>query len=1009
MSLLHDNISPLIESQFPAFYREEGPLFVEFVKQYYVWMEQSGSPLYESRHLLEYRDIDATLDEFLPHFQNKFLRGTPSVNIQHQRDLIKHSRALYQTKGTIESLRLIFRMLFGEDVEVYYPGDDILRASDGEWVTPRYIEISIAAKNKGLIGRDIIGSQSGAKAFVDRIDRKTYKGRSVDVAYLSNLQPNQLTGSTFVYGEYVSVDGILADCPTVVGSLTKVDITAAGSGFADGEVVNLVSERRGRQGTARVTSTGNRTGEVNYRLVDGGYGYTLNANLVGTSQKVYVSANVLSLTSFMSSNSFVTSFPEFSTLVQPLATVTFTTANTTTFASGNLVYGVNSSLGVIASGVVLNASQALGSGTLLISPHTTAKISIDTVSTPNTATESFSIGEYVYQASFAGNTAVGSVVLANATHVVVDQRFGPFVDGSIIFGSDSGCRANAASVNTTALTNTHFANTSITRIVLAETNLGGNKTSATNDTATANVVGSNSAAVGVFQITNSFKSGTGALVYSANSEGTAEITVTSSGFPGSFKIGAITDTETVYVGTDSLGSNNTSNVNFLSVPLNSTAYGFRGGPSANLSSVLATAFSKTPITIGSILSLTERNPGYDNTAKPFIVEIEQTIASYGKRSVINCSTTTPVGFFKVGELVTQAVPLPAVTLNVTGVTGTFDYLQREIIMQQRSDGVTTYGELYTTSITGGAGSIRVLVANTANTFDTSNTIVGMSSSAQANVSSKATANVISTAKGIIVDTSQISTSIKRNSFQNFVVGGELLGSESGASCTVTTLQEDNSSDVLGNNAYVDPQAGVSDGTINTVEVVDSGFFYEDGETVVIESGNNQITAAGIARVQKMGQSQGYWRGDRGTLDSSKRIQDGEYYQEYSYEIRAGLNRQDYESAVKSITHVAGTKMFSRYDKTTLESNIIRKVAAPGTDSIVTLTLNSVSGSFDPMETVTQSVGGNVVATGYVLSFDSGLNKLQVANTTGQFTFSQTVVGANTAASGTITSINISLL
>ena len=1008
MSLLHDNISPLIESQFPAFYREEGPLFVEFVKQYYVWMEQSGNPLYQARHLLDYRDVDSTLDEFLPHFQNKFLRGTPTVNIQHQRDLIKHSRSLYQTKGTIESLRLIFRMLFGEDVDVYYPGDDILRASDGEWVTPRYIEISIAAKNMSLIGRDITGSQSGAKAFVDRIDRKTYKGRTVDVAYLSNLQPNQSTGSTFVYGEYVSIDGILADCPTVVGSLTRVDVTAAGSGFAEGEVVNLISDRRGRQGTARVTSTGNRTGEVNYRLMDGGYGYTLNANLVGTSQKVYVSANVLSLTSFMSSDPYVKSFPEFSTLVQPLATVSFSTANTT-FASGNLVYGVNSSLGVIASGVVLNVSQALGTGTMLLSPHTTAKISVDTLLAPNTVTGSFSVGEYVYQAGFAGNTAVGSVVLANASHIVVDQRFGPFANGATIYGSDSGCRANAATVSEVSLSNAHFTNTSIARIVLAETNLGGLKTAVTNDTATANVVGSNSAAVGVFQITNSFKSGTGALVYSANSSGTAEVTVTSSGYPGSFKIGAITDTETVYVGTDGLGSNNTSNASFLTIPLNSTAYGFTGGPSANLSSVLATAFSKTPITIGSILSLTERNPGYDNTAKPFIVEIEQTIASYGKRSIINCSTTTPVGFFKVGELVTQAVMLPAVNVAVTSVTGTFDYSHREIVMQVRGDGVTTYGELYTSSVTGGAGVLRIFVANTANTFDTSNTIVGMSSNAHANVSSTSIANVAVTAKGIIVDTNQVSTSIKRNSFQNFIVGGVLFGSESGATCTVTTLQEDNSSDVLGNNAYVDPQAGVSDGTINTVEVVDSGFFYEDGETLSIESDNNQITGSGIARVQTMGQSQGYWRGDRGTLDSTKRIQDGEYYQEYSYEIRAGLNRQDYESAVKSITHVAGTKMFSKYAKTSTEPSIITKVAPPGTNSIITLMLSSMDGSFELGEIATQTVAGNVVASGYVLSFDSGLNKLQVANTTGQFTYSQTVVGASSTASGTIDSINISLL
>ena len=64
MKSIEKLISPLIESQFPSFYKEEGPQFIAFVKAYYQWMEQTGNPLNISRNLLTYKDIDTTLDDW---------------------------------------------------------------------------------------------------------------------------------------------------------------------------------------------------------------------------------------------------------------------------------------------------------------------------------------------------------------------------------------------------------------------------------------------------------------------------------------------------------------------------------------------------------------------------------------------------------------------------------------------------------------------------------------------------------------------------------------------------------------------------------------------------------------------------------------------------------------------------------------------------------------------------------------------------------------------------------
>jgi hypothetical protein len=426
--------------------------------------------------------------------------------------------------------------------------------------------------------------------------------------------------------------------------------------------------------------------------------------------------------------------------------------------------------------------------------------------------------------------------------------------------------------------------------------------------------------------------------------------------------------------------------------------------------VIGAALTKQSYTIGTIATLTQRYPGYDNTARPFVVEIEKAVAAYSKHSQVYMGLSNVVGEFRDAEMITQTVQIPKVAVSVSSATGVFTSNIRELVKQVRSDGVTVYGELYNASIISGTGTLSVLVANTANTFDTSNTITGIVSSAQASVTAVTPGVANSVARGVVLSATPSAMNIKRISFQDFVANnGTIYGSESGASATLSVIQPDVDSPVLGNDAFVNPLAGIADGTISGVEIVDSGAFYEPGELVELYVDGNQSTAFGIAYVEKNGAAEGYWIGDRGTLDSTKKIQDNEYYQEYSYEIQSGIDRALYESSVKSLTHVAGTKMFSRYVNSTYSSNVPTKTPTDY-DRITTLTLSSVSGTFNIGDIVLQSNGSANTATGTVLSFDSTLNTLQVVLTTGRFITSNTVtVQSNSSVHGTTTGINITLL
>jgi hypothetical protein len=89
-------ISNFVESQFPLFYQEEGPDFILFVKAYYEWLESSGNPIYQARKIQDYRDIDNTLEQFLEHFQQKYLYGIPFNIIANKRFLLKNILDVYR-------------------------------------------------------------------------------------------------------------------------------------------------------------------------------------------------------------------------------------------------------------------------------------------------------------------------------------------------------------------------------------------------------------------------------------------------------------------------------------------------------------------------------------------------------------------------------------------------------------------------------------------------------------------------------------------------------------------------------------------------------------------------------------------------------------------------------------------------------------------------------------------------------------------------------------------------
>jgi hypothetical protein len=131
----------LISGQIPEFVRVEYPQFVTFLEHYYKFLENQGEVHDVLLNNMDWMDIDETLDVFIPYFRNQYTYDMPSDTVLDNRRLIKYINQYYEAKGSETSTEMFFRFMFNDTATVKYPGDYLLRASDGRWSRKRFIKV----------------------------------------------------------------------------------------------------------------------------------------------------------------------------------------------------------------------------------------------------------------------------------------------------------------------------------------------------------------------------------------------------------------------------------------------------------------------------------------------------------------------------------------------------------------------------------------------------------------------------------------------------------------------------------------------------------------------------------------------------------------------------------------------------------------------------------------------------------------------------------------------------
>ena len=298
---IEKNIAFLINQQFPAIYRENGPELVNLVEEYYNFIEtdekQSG---YVGRRIFEYKDITTTISSMITFFQKKYMADLP-FREDTVRFIARNIMDLYRRKGTKSGIELFFKAFYNENVEIFYPAAKMFKPSDSKWKTGTYLQMfpnsNYFVSNSGveydyndLLGRNIRGSNSYAKAVVDKINFIILNGISTAIIYIEEVR------GTFQRFDDIltNINGEVINFGRANGSLSSFLVDTDFAGSVNNKVGDIydISSSFGRGGKAIVTKvTEDFTGLVNFDIVDGGYGYTLETSEVIVSDQIIILPN----------------------------------------------------------------------------------------------------------------------------------------------------------------------------------------------------------------------------------------------------------------------------------------------------------------------------------------------------------------------------------------------------------------------------------------------------------------------------------------------------------------------------------------------------------------------------------------------------------------------------------------------------------------------------------------------------------------------------------------------
>lgn len=211
-----------------------------------------------SGNVVDYRNLDNSIDKYFEYLKDELYTSLP-VDFYGNKPLVASKfKDFFNSKSNEQSYRFLFRLLYNEEIDFYYPGDDIIRSSDGNFEKTQIIRttaVGFGINNAGtqyernifdFLNKTIRGKTSNALAFV--VDIKKFFIGSIETAEMTL----RLVSADFDAGEeIVDIDDEDLNA-TLYGIVAGFTINDGGSGYQVSDAITISGD--GSEAQAIVSS-----------------------------------------------------------------------------------------------------------------------------------------------------------------------------------------------------------------------------------------------------------------------------------------------------------------------------------------------------------------------------------------------------------------------------------------------------------------------------------------------------------------------------------------------------------------------------------------------------------------------------------------------------------------------------------------------------------------------------------------------------------------------------------
>jgi len=214
----------------PSFVRDDYKTFAAFIDSYHEWLELHQADI------KTISDIDTTLSSFIRNFKTQVdYRNLQFPHID-ERFLLRHIKKLFLSKGTEESYKTLFKLLFNKDVVIRYPENQTLKLSSGKWsqVSVIFVESNdIINDGNVMVGNVVKVTSPITNRSIDvEIERMTLRRTGGGVSTISLISGG--TGYTTPTVSFISSGGgtgLTGHAVVQSGVITSIRIDNPGTGY----------------------------------------------------------------------------------------------------------------------------------------------------------------------------------------------------------------------------------------------------------------------------------------------------------------------------------------------------------------------------------------------------------------------------------------------------------------------------------------------------------------------------------------------------------------------------------------------------------------------------------------------------------------------------------------------------------------------------------------------------------------------------------------------------------